>query len=137
MHSPSVQANTTVPIPRIHDWSDDATSINNTIGSEYIIMEHANGVQLHKKWHEMPDKLRVICIDAIYRNLKEVVELQFPCFGSLYSKHSPVCPADRHPLDGDFCIGPHCETRYWNFTASQDLNPNRGLCKLLKPNSML
>ncbi|GLA13594.1 hypothetical protein AnigIFM62618_010848 [Aspergillus niger] len=121
-----LQANTTVPIPRIHDWSDDATSINNTIGSEYIIMEHANGVQLHKKWHEMSDKKRVKCIDAIYRNLKEVVDLQFPCFGSLYSIHSPVCPDNRHPLDGDFCIGPHCETRYWNSTASQDLNPNRG-----------
>ncbi|KAI2962431.1 hypothetical protein CBS147323_7335 [Aspergillus niger] len=53
-----LQANTTVPIPRILDWSDDATSINNPIGSEYIIMEHANGVQLHKKWHEMSDKQR-------------------------------------------------------------------------------
>ncbi|KAL7657074.1 hypothetical protein ACMYSQ_006128 [Aspergillus niger] len=121
-----LQANTTVPIPRILDWSDDVTSINNTIGSEYIIMEHANGVQLHKKWREMSDKQRVKCIDAIYRKLKEVVDLQFPCFGSLYSIHSPVCPDNRHPLDGDFCIGPHCETRYWNFTASQDLNPNRG-----------
>ncbi|KAI2865055.1 hypothetical protein CBS12448_2343 [Aspergillus niger] len=85
-----LQANTTVPIPRILDWSDDATSINNPIGSEYIIMEHANGVQLHKKWHEMSDKQRVKCIDAIYRKLKEVVDLQFPCFGSLYSIHSPL-----------------------------------------------
>ncbi|GAQ38341.1 phosphotransferase enzyme family protein [Aspergillus niger] len=48
-----LQANTTVPIPKILDWSNDATSIDNPIGSEYIIMEHATGVQLHKKWHEM------------------------------------------------------------------------------------
>ncbi|GKZ19427.1 hypothetical protein AbraIFM66951_011037 [Aspergillus brasiliensis] len=64
-------------------WNDDATSIENAIGSEYIIMEHAAGVQLHNQWHGMTDKQRVKCIDAIYRKLKEVVDLQFPCFGSM------------------------------------------------------
>ncbi|GKZ32037.1 hypothetical protein AbraIFM66950_001126 [Aspergillus brasiliensis] len=64
-------------------WNDDATSIENAIGSEFIIMEHAAGVQLHNQWHGMTDKQRVKCIDAIYRKLKEVVDLQFPCFGSM------------------------------------------------------
>ncbi|GLA92942.1 hypothetical protein AtubIFM57143_009921 [Aspergillus tubingensis] len=126
-----LQANTTVPIPKILDWSNDATSIDNPIGSEYIIMEHATGVQLHKKWHEMDGKKRIKCIDAIYRKLKEVVDLQFPCFGSLYSIHSPVSPDNKRVLDGEFCIGPHCGTRYWNCDvgrgqASHDTKPNRG-----------
>ncbi|OJJ67208.1 hypothetical protein ASPBRDRAFT_34509 [Aspergillus brasiliensis CBS 101740] len=121
-----LQANTTVPIPRITDWNDDATSIENAIGSEYIIMEHAAGVQLHNQWHGMADKQRVKCIDAIYRKLKEVVDLQFPCFGSLYSEHNSVFPDNRHALDGDFCIGPHCGTRYWNCSSSHDRRPNPG-----------
>ncbi|EDN03226.1 predicted protein [Histoplasma mississippiense (nom. inval.)] len=41
-----VQAKTSIPIPPILDWSNDST---NSIGSEYIIMEHAAGVQLHKQ----------------------------------------------------------------------------------------
>ncbi|GLB12039.1 hypothetical protein AtubIFM57258_009317 [Aspergillus tubingensis] len=97
-----LQANTTVPIPKILDWSNDATSSDNPIGSEYIIMEHATGVQLHKKWHEMDGKKRIKCIDAIYRKLKEVVDLQFPCFGSLYPIHSPVSPDNRRVLDGEY-----------------------------------
>ncbi|PYH73311.1 uncharacterized protein BO88DRAFT_440608 [Aspergillus vadensis CBS 113365] len=126
-----LQGNTTVPIPKILAWSNDATSIDNPIGSKYIIMEHATGVQLHKKWHEMGDKKRIKCIDAIYRKLKEVVDLQFPCFGSLHSIRSPVSPDNRRVLDGDFCIGPHCGTRYWDCgvgssQASHYTKPNRG-----------
>ncbi len=45
-----VQSNTTVPTPKILDWSDDPL---NAIGSEYIIMEHAASVQLHQKWPKM------------------------------------------------------------------------------------
>ncbi|KAJ5826908.1 hypothetical protein N7447_003671 [Penicillium robsamsonii] len=35
--------NTSIPIPEILDWSDDAVNI---VGSEYIIMEHAAGIPL-------------------------------------------------------------------------------------------
>lgn len=36
-----VQTMTTIPIPAILDWNDDAASTENAIGSEYIILEHA------------------------------------------------------------------------------------------------
>jgi aminoglycoside phosphotransferase (APT) family kinase protein len=36
-----LQAKTSIPIPKILDRSNDAT---NTIGSEYIIMDHAPGI---------------------------------------------------------------------------------------------
>ncbi|RMD41183.1 hypothetical protein DV735_g3962, partial [Chaetothyriales sp. CBS 134920] len=39
-----VRSFTKIPVPKVLDWSDDATSI----GTEYIIMEHAPGVQLHE-----------------------------------------------------------------------------------------
>jgi hypothetical protein len=38
-----VQAKTSIPIPKILDWSDDAA---NSIGSEYIVIDHAAGIQL-------------------------------------------------------------------------------------------
>lgn len=46
-------------------------------------MEHVEGVQLHKKWPEMAGDEWVRCINAIYRKLKEIVDLQFPAFGSV------------------------------------------------------
>ncbi|KUL81635.1 hypothetical protein ZTR_09650 [Talaromyces verruculosus] len=45
-----LQSKTSVPIPTILDWSNVPS---NSIGSEYIIMEHVEGVQLHKRWLDM------------------------------------------------------------------------------------
>ncbi|TQB67840.1 hypothetical protein MPDQ_004518 [Monascus purpureus] len=84
-----LQSKTSIPIPAILDWSNDPTNANNTIGSEYIIMEHATGVQLHQKWPEMAGDQRVKCIDAIYRKMKELVDLRFQAFGSLYFAEPP------------------------------------------------
>lgn len=70
-----------IPIPKILDWSNDAS---NAIGSEYIIMEHAVGIQLHQKWPTMAGDQQIRCIDAIYRKVKEMVDIKFPAYGSLY-----------------------------------------------------
>ncbi|CRG85259.1 Altered inheritance of mitochondria protein 9, mitochondrial [Talaromyces islandicus] len=75
-----LQAKTSIPIPTILDWNNESS---NLIGSEYIIMEHAEGVQLHTKWPEMSSSARVKCIDAVYRTLKVMVDLEFPAFGSV------------------------------------------------------
>jgi aminoglycoside phosphotransferase (APT) family kinase protein len=81
-----VQAETGVPIPKILDWSDDAS---NAIGSEYIIMEHASGIPLHEKWPTMDVTDQIRCIEAICQKLKEVVDLDFPAYGSLYFAETP------------------------------------------------
>lgn len=62
-----VQINTSIPIPEILDWSDDAS---NTIGSEYIIMEYAGGVPLHQRWPTMAGDQQIRCINNIYQTLK-------------------------------------------------------------------
>ncbi|KAB8235854.1 kinase-like domain-containing protein [Aspergillus alliaceus] len=125
-----LQSRTSIPIPAILDWSNDATNANNTIGSEYIIMEHATGVQLHQKWPEMAGDQRVKCIDAIYRKMKELVDLRFPAFGSLYFA-KPHDFGGTYPLDKEFCIGPHCGTRYWDCSVGEQryyhsVEPNQG-----------
>ncbi|KAJ5225025.1 hypothetical protein N7468_006250 [Penicillium chermesinum] len=106
-----LQRKTSVPIPKILAWSDDAA---NSVGSEYIIMEHAAGIQLQQKWPNMSGDQKVQCIDAIYRKLREVVDIEFPAYGSLYLSTSLLGSSSRLPLEGGFCIGPHCGKRYWD-----------------------
>ncbi|OBT43157.1 hypothetical protein VE00_07719 [Pseudogymnoascus sp. WSF 3629] len=106
-----LQANTSVPIPKILDWSDDPS---NAIGSEYIIMEHAAGTQLHQKWPTMAIDQQIRCIDAIYRKLKEVVDIKFPAYGSVYFAGSSLDSTCKRPLDQNFSVGPHCSARYWD-----------------------
>jgi hypothetical protein len=127
-----VQAETGIPIPRILDWSDDAS---NAIGSEYIIMEHAPGIPLHEKWPAMDVSDQIRCIEAICQKLKEVVDLDFPAYGSLYFAETPYLPTSKLILNKEFCIGPHCGAMYSNCNAGQpryyhDVKPNQGPCKL-------
>jgi aminoglycoside phosphotransferase (APT) family kinase protein len=129
-----LQARTSIPIPTILDWHDDAAHKDNLIGSEYIIMEHASGVPLREKWQEMTGDQQVRCIDAIYRTIKEAVDLEFPAFGSIYFNDSVDSPY-RKFLDEDFCIGPHCSSRYWDCNPGEHryydrAKPNHGPCKL-------
>ncbi|KAJ5144279.1 hypothetical protein N7526_001787 [Penicillium atrosanguineum] len=121
-----LQRNTSIPIPKILDWSDDAM---NCVGSEYIVMEHVSGVQLHQKWPYMSGDQKVKCIDAIYRKLKEVTDIDFPAYGSLYFSTSPLRSFATLPIEGGFCLGPHCGTRYWNCGDGRYYNhgvPNHG-----------
>ncbi|PGH15057.1 hypothetical protein AJ80_05682 [Polytolypa hystricis UAMH7299] len=101
-----LQAKTSIPIPEILDWSVDST---NTIGSDQ----------------------QVRCIDAIYQNVKEMVDIEFPAFGSLYLVDSPLDPSHRQPSDELFCIGPHCGSRYWDCNVGEpryyhNTKPNHG-----------
>ncbi|PKX97291.1 uncharacterized protein P174DRAFT_402425, partial [Aspergillus novofumigatus IBT 16806] len=125
-----LQARTRIPIPTILDWHDDAAHADNLIGSEYIIMEHAAGVPLREKWQEMTGDQQVRCIDAIYRTIKEAVDLEFPAFGSIYFNDT-VESNYRMFLDKDFCIGPHCSSRYWDCNSGEHryygrAKPNHG-----------
>ena len=130
------QAKTSIPIPNILDWSDDPS---NAIGSEYIIMEHAAGTQLHQKWPTMAIGQQIRCIDAIYRKLKEVVDIKFPAYGSVYFADSSLDSTYKRPFDENFSVGPHCGARYWYCNVSKSIyydntKPNQGPCKLaMKP----
>ena len=126
-----MQNKTRIPIPRIIDWSDDAS---NAIGSEYIIMEHASGVCLASKWHEMTEVQRTLCMKPIYQKMKEAANLAFPAYGSIYRTDTPYIKGSTIPLDSDFCIGPSCDDLYWNCSPASpkyyhDIKPNRGPCK--------
>ncbi|KAL2838693.1 kinase-like domain-containing protein [Aspergillus pseudodeflectus] len=125
-----LQTKTNIPVPRILDYNCDASDETNIIGSEYIIMEHARGVPLHEKWHKMAGDQQVRCIDAIYRTIKDIAELEFPAFGSIYFDDT-LESVSKQPLGDGFCVGPHCGTRYWDTNVGErryyhDANRNVG-----------
>ena len=127
-----VQTHTSVPIPEILDWSDNSSNI---IGCEYIIMEHARGVQLHEKWPSMSVEQQINCIKTIAQNIKQTAALDFPAYGSLYFSNGPKNLVSNIPVGQEFCIGPNCRTRYWDIVFGETRNytsvdPNRGPCKL-------
>lgn len=129
-----VQAETSIPIPRVLDWSDDAS---NAVGSEYIIMEHAPGIPLHERWPSMGVGDQTRCVQAICQKLKDLVDLTFPAYGSLCFANSPYLTATELPSDPAFCIGPHCGAMYWDCNVGQpryyhNINPNQGPCKLFR-----
>jgi len=125
------QSNTTVPIPKILDWSDNSS---NAIGSQYIIMEHAVGIQLHQKWPTMSREQKIICIRAIFTNIQQIAAIKFPAYGSLYFAEIPIDSASKVLIAQGFCIGPHCGTRYWDCSIGEaryynSIKPNRGPCE--------
>ncbi|PLB49957.1 hypothetical protein P170DRAFT_445376 [Aspergillus steynii IBT 23096] len=105
-------------VATILDYNHDARDGTNTVGSEYIIMEHATRVPLREKWYEMAGDRQVRCIDAIYRTMREIVDLEFLAFGSIYFDDT-LDSASKHLLGDGFCIGPHCATRYWGTGAGK------------------
>ena len=96
------------------------------------------GMLLASSYTRSGNKWPVInVLDAIYQKAKEMVDLKFPSFGSLYLADSPVSPNNKQTLDEKFCVGPHCGTRYWDFGIGEDgcyldANSNRGPCESLR-----
>lgn len=61
----------------------------------------------------MTDYQRIKCIENIYTRLKDVVEMEFPAYGSIYFADTKLASAT-HKFDDTFVVGPHCGQGYWN-----------------------
>ncbi|KAF9690849.1 hypothetical protein EKO04_011150 [Ascochyta lentis] len=111
-----LHAHTQVPVPKVLAWNSDPL---NPVGSEYIIMEKAPGIQLYKIWAEMSDWDQLCVVKHLTKLEGEITEIRFPASGSLYLCES-MSDNDKYvALDpevdpsGRFCIGPSCE-RAWH-----------------------
>ncbi|KAF7542979.1 hypothetical protein G7046_g10081 [Stylonectria norvegica] len=123
-----VRQHTSVPVPKVLDWNDDP---NNSIGTEYIIMEHVPGVQLSRLWPEMDGVQHLECVKNLSLLVKQMHNLQFPAYGSIYFEDAPIGDSPRVKLATGFCIGPHCDNRYWPCLPGElrfydRKQPNRG-----------
>lgn len=127
----SVRSFTKIPVPKVLDWSDNDISI----GTEYIIMEHAAGVQLHDKWPLMSPHQHMLCVKNVGIITSEMAKLSFLMYGSLYFADAPIEPSLKSDFVEGFCVGPHWGPQYWDCNAGEmryyeRKPPNRGPCKL-------
>ncbi|OOQ88632.1 hypothetical protein PEBR_12954 [Penicillium brasilianum] len=90
-------------------WSSDAA---NSVGAEYIIMEKVRGVALSETWEAMNTLEHYKIIDQVVQMEKELSNISFPAYGSLFLLDSLPATCRQYPLppeldpEGLFCIGP-------------------------------
>ncbi|EAW10677.1 aminoglycoside phosphotransferase family protein [Aspergillus clavatus NRRL 1] len=70
------------PVPKVLAWSSKAK--DNSVGTEYIIIEKVPGVQLDKVWPEMDIKERFELVKTISGYQKTWMSTSFTQYGSLY-----------------------------------------------------
>ncbi|KAG6356702.1 hypothetical protein INS49_014576 [Diaporthe citri] len=102
--------NGTKVVARVLDWSDDPS---NSVGTEYIIMEHVFGVQLQQHWPDMTGLQRLECVQNLANLVKQMHDLEFLAYGSIYFSDGLVTSSNSVRLDTRFCIGPNSGSRYF------------------------
>jgi hypothetical protein len=126
-----VRENTTIPVPAVLDWNDNP---DNPVGSEYIIMEHVDGIQLVKKWSDMDPLQHFDCVRSLTALMREMMKLSFPAYGGIYFDTAPLHQSEKIHLKNGFCIGPVTSPEYWPGAPEEKRfysrrPPNRGPCK--------
>lgn len=111
-----VRSKTSVPVPKVLAWS--ANSESDSVGTDYIIMEHIPGVALNNVWSEMTKVQHINLIERIGGLVKQLCALDFGAFGSLYLNTADK-PSSTHPISEEYCIGPHCGRQFWRLNDDQ------------------
>lgn len=104
-------------------------------------MENIKGVALSETWEALNSLERYKIIDQIVQLEKELANMSFPAYGSLFLRESLAATFRQYPLpplldpEGLFCIGPSCKRTWWhgNFvdiaqTLSKDVGPCQSSC---------
>ena len=122
---------TSIPIPKVLDWSCDE---RNPVGAEYIIMQHAPGVQLHEIWATMDTHQHMLVTKALSKLVTEMAKITVPAYGSLYFDHAAVGLQRKVHLTDGIVVGPHCGRDYWDCIVgetchSHERPPNPGPCE--------
>jgi hypothetical protein len=120
-----------MPVPRVFAYSSDS---RNPVGSEYIIMEKVDGVDLSSCW----DSFNIETKRNIVRSLAEIqsrlFDAKFSSFGCLYFRGDiPKYCAQRlydidHTDDATYCIGMSTAHEFWDPQRVTGADP--GPCKL-------
>jgi len=97
-----------------------------------------NYLTLFDKWPNMTIDKKIGCIQAIYEKVKEMTDIKFLAYGSLYPTNTMLDSVSKQNLNKEFCIGPHCGARYWNCNVGESryyhkTKPNQGPCEFSYP----
>ncbi|EMF09799.1 uncharacterized protein SEPMUDRAFT_165565 [Sphaerulina musiva SO2202] len=99
----------------------------NPVECEYIIMTEARGVLLSGKWPQMTGPQRVGCISPIFQNVKQLQDLEFPAYGSLYfHEEISLISTKKFDLDCGICLSQYCGIGYWDSDSTSRAPIHRG-----------
>ncbi|KAH8726640.1 kinase-like domain-containing protein [Phaeosphaeriaceae sp. PMI808] len=125
-----------IPVPKVLDYSVDAA---NPVGSEYILMGGAEGVQLSSLWNDMEIDDQAKIVKSLIEIDAKFLAISLDRFGAIfYAKDIPNCapaeirgqvsPAVKEDVRRRFVIGPTVEREFWEEERAQ-MALDRGPCK--------
>ncbi|KKK25535.1 hypothetical protein AOCH_001085 [Aspergillus ochraceoroseus] len=112
-----------IPTPQVYAWNAD---LDNSVGSEYIIMEEAPGTTLEDIWDDLSLEKKIEVMKDLVQLEKKMLQAPLNHFGSLYYASAnirDVVPAEicaevsselNDKIRHRFVIGPVAERHYWS-----------------------
>ncbi|KAH8730345.1 amidase signature domain-containing protein [Phaeosphaeriaceae sp. PMI808] len=123
-----------IPVPKVYSYS---AKVENPVGTEYLLMEKAQGVSLASKGGNLEDVELQRLTHSFVVIEKKLFEFPFSATGSLYFKND-ILPSLQAPLyteerateehateASQFCIGPIADYMFW-YGRRAGLELNRG-----------
>ncbi|KAL8707350.1 MAG: hypothetical protein Q9220_007610 [cf. Caloplaca sp. 1 TL-2023] len=119
-----------IAVPRIYDYS---TTVENSVGCEYIIMEKVAGQELGETWFRLSPEQRLKVIKQVVDIESRLFSIPLPANGSIYYKKDLSTEVVSLEIPGtssgkDFCIGPSAQQVWWYKERGQlslDRGPSR------------
>ncbi|KAH7381551.1 kinase-like domain-containing protein [Pyrenochaeta sp. MPI-SDFR-AT-0127] len=116
-----------IPVPKVLDYSANAA---NPVGSEYILMEEAKGVQLSSLWNDMEIGDQAKIVKSLIEIDAKFLAISLDRFGAIfYTSDMPNCapaeirgqvsPAIKEHVRHRFVVGPTVEREFWEDERAQ------------------
>ena len=101
-----------IPTPNVLDYS---ITSDNSIGTEYIVMEKVRGETVGDSWYQLSDKNRLKLLFRIVELERKLFIARLPASGSIYFKRDLPSDVTRIDIPGseDLCVGPYAALRWW------------------------
>lgn len=118
-----------IPAPRVFSY---AVTTDNTVGSEYIIMEKVSGKEIGHTWYDLSVQERKSITLDVARLEASLFSISLPASGSIYYKKD-LLDADPYIDIADhdgFCVGPDTALSWW-YDRRDSLTIDRGPCEYI------
>lgn len=112
-----------VPVPKVFAFS---STVDNYVGSEYIIMERIKGESLASRWLSLSTPELKDVLTQLVKLEQKIFAFKFPAHGSLYYKDDISETSVNLPIDR-FCVGPIAKRQFW-FDERKKMQLDRGPC---------
>lgn len=122
-----------LPVPQVHGYS---TTSDNSVGTEFILLEKLEGRPLSDEWFYLPNKTIVKVMKQLVALEQKWLSLRLPAHGSLYFRHDLPSGDDGVRVDcslengSELVVGPSAAYASW-YRERANLDVARGPCRCL------